>query len=55
MMADLKAVAAYNLPPTEQVAFHFPYASKVFLGYYLPLFTSSSDDNDDAVSGRYWH
>ena len=54
MMADLKAVAAYNLPPTEQVDFHFPYA-KVFLGYYLPLFTSSSDDNDDAVSGRYWH
>ena len=55
MMADLKAVAAHNLPPTEQVDFHFPCASKVFLGYYLPLFTSSSDDNDDAVSGRYWH
>jgi len=38
MTADLQAVPAYNLSLEQQVDYHFPYASKAFLGYYLPLF-----------------
>lgn len=46
MEADLKAVPAYNLPKEQQVDTHFPYASKAFLGYYLPLFKSKNTDDD---------
>ncbi|KAL7496173.1 hypothetical protein ACHAWT_004441 [Skeletonema menzelii] len=42
MVADLKAVPAYNLPLEQQIDCHFPYASKAFLGYYLPLFKSKT-------------
>ena len=39
MMEDLKAVPAYQLPVDKQVDSYFPYASKAFLGFYVPVFT----------------
>ena len=45
MTADLKAVPAHSLPVEEQIDYHFPYASKAFLGYYLPLFKSETSED----------
>ncbi|KAL7539548.1 hypothetical protein ACHAXR_010592, partial [Thalassiosira sp. AJA248-18] len=43
---DLKAVPAYQLPKEKQVDSYFPFASKAFLGYYVPIFTGENDGSD---------
>jgi len=58
-LRDLQTVPAYHLPKNEQIDFHFPSFSKVFLGHYVPLLrkkrktaqkenhNDGADDNND--------
>jgi len=51
MMEELKTVPAYQLPKEKQVDSYFPHASKVFLGYYVPIFTEN-DERDAGVNRK---
>lgn len=50
-LKDLQSIPAYKLPKEDQIDFHFPYFSKVFMGRYVPLFkTKQKSCEEEAAS-----
>jgi hypothetical protein len=45
-LKDLEDVPAYKLPKDRQVDHFFPFASKAFLGHYIPLHKQARDDDE---------